>query len=66
MHGRKCGAVLTEENVLSQVCNQPSPEGFVRHVPGLVGGHVFMFVSSVIRSEKSQPSQPCTAIHLYL
>lgn len=64
---RKCGAVLTEENVLSQVCNQPSSEGFVCCVSGLVTGYVLMFISNVIRSEETNhPSQPCTALHFYL
>lgn len=52
----KCGAVLTEENVLSQVCDQPSSEGFVCCISGFISGHVLMFICSIIRSEKkNQP-----------
>lgn len=53
----ECGAALTEENVLRQVCDQPPSEGFVCRVSRLITGHVFMFGSSSIRSEEiNQPS----------
>lgn len=49
---KECGILLTEENVLSQICNESSSEGFVRCVSGLIDGHVCTFINSIIGSEK--------------
>lgn len=56
--GLKCrikgfGTVLTEENVLSQICNQPSSEGFIGYILGLIDGCVCTFISSITGSEKN-------------
>lgn len=49
---KEFGILLTEENVLSQICNQSSSEGFICCISGLINGHVCTFISSITGSEK--------------
>lgn len=45
-------APLTEEDVLSQISDQPPPERLLRLIAGLVRGWLSTFSSSIIGSEK--------------